>query len=1107
MTKLRSAALIAALFSQTLVADEPVRLLTDYGLSPDGQILAFAYAGDVWTTSADGGTATRLTFDRAVDRNPRFSPDGGTLAFVSNRAGSNHLYTIPKDGGEPTQRSWHSEGYILEEYAPNGETLLTRGNRDHFWRGAARLIEVPLAQRSAERVLFDDYANSGTWSPDGKKVLFTREGVEWWRKGYRGSEASQIWMFDRTTGAFSEQVHTDRGARNPLWKGDGSGFYYASEQDGTYNLYVRDFSTGTTQKLTDFVDDGVNFVTISRDGSTLVFRRLFDLYVFRPASGKPPRRIEITNPGEPIRKETLRRYLTSADSAVFTSDALETAFIAGGDLFVMDTELKEPVRITSGAEIESEPVFTADGKAILFVSDQGGQSDIWRVERSDEDAYWWRSRDFVLKRVTQDPEIERELRLSPDGTKIAYVRARGDLMVAGVDGRDARRVVSGFDEPDYEFSPDGKWLAYSQSDDNFNSDIWIVPVDGSSPPFNLSVHPDNDYSPRWSLDGRLLAFVGRRVGDEIDIYWVWLREEDADTDSRDRRLKKALEKMEKERKEKGKPPEKPKEEPKADDPKKPDEPKKPDGDKGEKKEGAPEAKGDKKPELPEVKIDFAEIRDRLRTIRIADSSEGNLLWLDEKKLSFNATVEGRGGVYTVEFPDELQPKYLGPRSLSRPTRSPKAKVWGGIAGGQPATMNAQGAQTTYAFQAPQELRIADRNRNVFFLAWRAMRDGFYDDRLGNRNWDAIRRKYEDAAASAIDLNQVAQIVQMMLGELNGSHLGFSGGEPSDAPAPTFVDSTVHLGMRFDPKHPGPGWKVAFVWKEGPANEVGSKIVAGETILSIDGRAVDPALDPTEVLNGPIARDVKLRVLGLDGTERDVVLRPTTFGAMRQALYEEWIDKNRRVVEEKSGGKLGYLHIEGMDFSSLVRFDAELYRIGYGKEGLVIDVRGNGGGSTADHLLTALTQPRHAITVPRGGGQGYPHDRQVYASWWKPIVVLCDQNSFSNAEIFAHAIKSLKRGKLVGVATAGGVISTGGTFIPDGGFLRMPFRAWYSSETGEDMELNGAVPDFEIWPQPGELALGKDVQLDKAIEVLLAEVKEFLDRPRPALRKSSERPTK
>ncbi len=1077
-----------------LLASDPIRLVSDFSLSPDGERLAFAVAGDVWTASTAGGAATRLTFDRSQDRNPRFSRDGKLLAFVSNRTGTSQVFTMPVAGGAPTQRTWHSEGYAIEEFAPGNDVLLTRGSRDHFWRSPQRLIEVDLQKRTAERVVFDDYAAGGTYSPDGQRILFVREGFDWWRKGYVGTEAAQIWLYDKATAAFTELVHSDRGARNPMWRGDGSGFYFASEQDGTYNLYERDLGNATTKKLTDFQDDGVTFAACSADGKTIVFRRGVDLHVFRPASGEPPRRIDLVNDGEPLRRETTRRTLTTAESAAYSPDALEIAFIAGGDLFVMDTELREPVRVTNTPESESEPLFSPDGKAIYFVSDQQGQSDVWRVERADEDQYWWRNRDFVMKRVTQDVEIERQLRISPDGTRLSFVRGAGDLMITDLEGRAPKRLLASFDAPSYEWSPDSKWIAYSVADENFNSDVWIVPADGSAPPYNVSVHPDNDYEAHWSLDGRILAFVGKRLQDEVDIHWVWLRKEDEDQDSRDRKLKKALEKMEKERK--ADKPAKGKDDSKGDKPaEKPDE-KKPE-------EKKPE---EKKPEVPEVKIDFDGLRDRLHPLRIADSNEGGLLFIDDKKLAFNATIDGKAGVYSVEFPDDLTPKPLPAKFLSRPTRAAKAKVWGGVSAGVPTTTNAQGAQTSSAFSTQQEIKVGERFRTAFVMAWRVMRDGFYDDRLNNRNWDAIRRKYEDAAYGAVDVAQLQQVVQLMLGELNGSHLGFSATEPPESGPPAFVDTTAHLGLRFDPTFKGPGWKVQFVWKKGPCAEGSAKVEVGEVVLAVDGRAVDPALDPTEVLNGTAPRDIKLRVQSADKSkERDVVVRPTTYGAMRQALYDEWIDFNRKTVDQKSNGKLGYLHIAGMDWSSFQRFDAELYRIGYGKDGLIIDVRANGGGSTADHLLTSLTQPAHAIAVGRGGKAGYPQDRQVYASWSKPILVLCDQNSFSNAEIFAHAIQTLKRGKLVGVRTAGGVISTGGTEILDIGFLRLPFRGWFLPGSGEDMELNGAEPDYTVWPKPGELPAGKDEQLAKGIEILLGDVKAWNERPQPPLRKASERP--
>jgi tricorn protease len=259
------------------------------------------------------------------------------------------------------------------------------------------------------------------------------------------------------------------------------------------------------------------------------------------------------------------------------------------------------------------------------------------------------------------------------------------------------------------------------------------------------------------------------------------------------------------------------------------------------------------------------------------------------------------------------------------------------------------------------------------------------------------------------------------------------------------------------------------------------------------------MDLTQVLNGPLDRDIHLlvqRAKEQGSEELSIVIRPISYARVRPLLYEKWLEHNRQMVDKLSGGKLGYLHIQAMDESSFLEFEEQLYNVGYGKEGLVIDVRDNGGGSTTDHLLTSLTQPKHAITVPRGGGVGYPHDRMIYATWSKPIVVLCNQNSYSNAEIFSHAIKALGRGKLVGVQTAGGVVSTGAVRINDIGVLRAPFRGWFSIRDGKDMELNGAEPDYIVWPSPGELPAGIDKQLEKGVEVLLEEVKKVPELPKP-----------
>ena len=372
------------------------------------------------------------------------------------------------------------------------------------------------------------------------------------------------------------------------------------------------------------------------------------------------------------------------------------------------------------------------------------------------------------------------------------------------------------------------------------------------------------------------------------------------------------------------------------------------------------------------------------------------------------------------------------------------------------------------------------------------------------------------AELAANADELATVLRLMLGELNGSHLGFfvAQGDPQAADnqrsahlAPEehpWKETTAHLGLRFDRSYQGPGCKVRDVIFGSPADHVKTKIFPGEIIVSVNGKAVQPGLDLTQFLNGPPNRDVRLRVRDDKGVDRDVQLRAITYEKARSLLYERWIEDTEQKVAAASGNKLGYLHIRSMDMPSFYRFERDLYNVGIHKDGLIIDVRENGGGSTTDHLLTALTQPVHAITVPRGGQPGYPQDRKVYATWNKPIVVLCNQNSFSNAEIFVHAIKTLHRGPVVGVPTAGGVISAASVPIMDVGRLRVPYRGWFLLGDGEDMELNGAVPDYVVWPRPGEMAQGKDAQLAKAIEVLQGEVEKWSHRPRPTLRWASQR---
>ncbi|MEZ6133890.1 MAG: S41 family peptidase [Pirellulaceae bacterium] len=1122
--------LALALTFERASCDEPhatprnIRLAQTPAVSPDGSLIAFSWLDEIWSAKLDGTDLRRLTHHAASDSQPIFSPDGSQIAFISDRTGSSQIFIMQSNGELPRQVTFHSAGYALADWFPDGNSLLAIGSRDHFWRGANRLIQVDINERRAEKILVDASADYAKLSHDGKRILLTREGERSWRKGYQGERAAQIWQFELANGKFTELLHEGVDCRWPVWMSDGRGFYFTRGDIHGFDLWRYRFNKnaekpGKQKVVAQFDEDSIMFPAISRDGSTLVFRHLFDLYSFQPGTDQQPHKIQLSIERDvELPKDEMRREFSRADEVAFTADGLEIALIAGGDVWIMDTKLREPKRITTSSGYEEDLVFSPDGQSLYFTSIEDGQVDIWRAVRSDEDSYWWQNHEFKLERITNDMDVESELRFTANGKTIVMQHGRGNLVALNLEDKTKRTLVSGFSGIDYDLSSDGQWIAYAKQDNDFNSDVWLAPLSGDAKPVNVSRHPDNDSSPRFSPDGKLLAFTGRRIDQEVDVFYVYLNEEDDEETSRERTLKEAIELMQKKRKEdagKSKEPKKESAQEKPSDPGK-------DGDQGDEK-GDGTAESQEPTEPTAFTIDLEGIHERLRRISIPNSYEGSLLFSpDSEKLAFSATVDGKRGWYTVKFPSELTPKLLS-------TTTGQQAVWSERAGGilflengNPAKLDANGKLETYAFRVAQETSRSAWLKAGFDKAWLAMREAWYDERFANRNWDEIRRKYADMAAATTNPSELGQVVELMLGELNGSHLGFY--PASDGPSSEvegWGDETAHLGVRFVHDYQGPGLLVRDVIPDSPADREVSQLVAGDIILAIDGTPVDPAMDLTELLNGRLDRDILLRIQrkphqeengladddqrAVDEPEQlEISLRPISYARARGLLYDYWLEHNRRVVDQASQGSLGYLHIRSMDMTSFYDFETQLYNVGYGRDGLVIDVRDNGGGSTTDLLLTALTQPKHAVTIPRGGGQGYPHDRLVFASWSKPIIVLCNQNSYSNAEIFSHAIKTLARGKVVGVQTAGGVVSTGSASINDVGRIRIPFRGWFVLGTGKDMEMNGCLPDQVVWPAPGELPQGIDRQLDTAVRMLLEEVKVQAAKDTPEIEYATER---
>ena len=1034
----------------------PIRLAATPALSPDGRTLVFEWQSDLWAAPSTGGLAHALTRHPAVDRFPVFSPDGTRIAFMSGRDDTYQTYVMALTGGVPVRVTHHSEGAVPQDWHPDGKRLLVRGSRTTASFLPQRLLIVDTTQRSAEQFLFDDVADWGRWSPDGAAVLFMRDGDDIYRRGYRGTKAATVWRYDVAEGAFTNLARAPDLSeyRWPLWRPDGKGFYYVREGEaGCFNLWERSLADGRDTQRTFLTEYGVIMPALSRDGSTVVFRSGFDFYLWKTDGRAAPRRLELRAPDDEL-EENIRRMaynkvvLDGTEASLdFTRDIKQLVFASGGALWVMDTVVKEPVQLTAGpGQVDNWASFTPGGAAIYFLRDQGDRANVWKARRADEALPWWRNRQFIVEPVTDDPRGRRELSLDPTGQRLAWTEAPGSLWVADLDGRNPQRLITSPQDIGYDWSPDGRWLVVSVQDSDDNRDVWIVSATGTPAPYNLSRQPNWDGGAVWSPDGRAIAFIGRTYDNDVDIYYAWLRREDHG------RLEKETERIKAGEPEAAREKAKEKEKDKAE------------------TNGAP----------AEVRIDFDGLADRVQRIRLAaGTSPAHLFWSwDSKALAFQATVEGKSGTWKVYFPHPGKPDFLtGTRGTWARWTQPSI-TW--LVDGVPALY-----ENRLNFMVRLERDQRAWRRLGFRQMWRAMRDEFYDARLNNLDWNALRTRYE-TVIDQVDDAGFARMANMMFGELNASHLDFRAPEDKTLRNGVWRWQTGQLGVRFDPAYAGPGLRVLEVVPGLPADRDITRLLAGDVVTALDDHPVRPGQDLTEILNGPLPRDVRVS-LERAGRRMEFLLPLSSPDDTREKVHEGAIAQSRAQVAAWSSNRVGYLSIARMQTEDLRLFEKEVYAQGYDREALVIDVRNNQGGFTADQILSMISHPPHAVTIPRDGVLSYQGGYLGKPFWMKPLVVLCNAYTVSNGEIFSHAIKNTGRGKLVGVATQGGVISTRDRPLLDLGTYRIPHRGWFPRATGLDMELHGAQPDIWVEDPPAARARGEDPQLKAAVEAVLADL--------------------
>lgn len=1045
-------------------SDEPFARFP--AISPDGSQVAFSWQGDIWTAPIEGGQATRLTIHEAYDARPKWGPDGESIAFVSDKFGNDDLFLMDMDSRNRQRITYHSTGDMLTGWTPDNRLIFTteRVYNQVEWEPEIHTVS---AGGGTPKRFFDAFGLMAAMSPNGRYLVFVRGYNREYRQNYSGPANKDLWVYDTQNESYRQLTDFAGNDMYPTFAGNNT-LFFLSERDQVHNLYSVNFSddgtfSGEPQQHTSFSEDGIRYFDVTGDGSTAIFERKTDLYKLDTQSGNAqPLAINVSGDQRyyDIEQET---FTSNAEEFAVSPSGDYLAFTVRGELFIKhnDPEKKRSVKLTDHSYRDRDVAYLNDS-TLIFSSDRTGQYDLYALRSSDaEETDLFESLKHEVVRLTDTEEDERNPNVSPDGNKVAYQLGRGQLIVADIeDGTELgnkQTLLEGWAAPDgLTWSPDSKWLAYSRPDLDFNHEVYIHPADNSQEPVNISKHPRPDTSPVWSPDGSKLAFLSSRNNGDDDVWFTWLKKEDWQRTELDWEKSKALKDEEKTE--------------------------------------------DDSTETPEVEIDFDGLYKRLQQVTslpgnesdIAISEDGETFYFvvnRDSRQSFDADQD----IYKTKWDEgeitAVTNNNIAPYGVRLNTKLNALYFMRG--GGSINRYDLQKNQMQrLPFTARMEINHPEEQEQIFEEAWRSINDGFYDPDFHGENWQALHDKYKPWALKASTKRDFGDVVNMMLGELNASHMGFYTSDRAE----TQQIRTGLLGVAIDITNNGA--EVTRVVPNSPADREVSKLHVGDIITSIDGQAVSEAPNFYSLLNGKVNEPTLLQVEAENGDEREVIIEPT--GSLGDELYNEWVQRRKELTDEYSNGRLGYIHVEGMNWPSFERFERELVAAGEGKDGLVIDVRYNGGGWTTDYLLTVLNYKQHAFTIPRGATddldankdqfrEHYPFgERLPLSSWTRPSIALANQNSYSNAEIFSHAYKHLDLGTLVGEPTFGAVISTGGVGLMGGSFIRLPFRGWYVKETNKNMEHGPAVPNMEVDNAP-DYRTQDDEQLKAAVEELLNQI--------------------
>ncbi len=1039
----------------------PGRLLQNPDIG-HGQIV-FTFEDDLWLVPKNGGMARRLTDFPGLEKYAKFSPDGKWIAFTGNYDGGYDVYIMPVDGGVPERLTYHPAADIVLGWTPDSRFVLFRSRR----KLKTRLYKVSVkggfpVEMAVDRVRY------ASLSPDGSQIAFNRNDADRmnWKK-YRGGDQQDIWIGNLKTKTFRRVTHWEGYDNFPMWVGNA--IYFNSDRtDGRMNLYRYSLKDRTFRQLTHFKNWDVEFPSAG-DGK-IVFGCQGYLWTLDLPSGHL-QKLSILIPTDRWRvrhtflnPDNYIRYLTlsaKGDTAVVQSR---------GDVFLVPTKKGQPLNLThSSGSREIFPALSPNGKWLAFFSDKTGEYELYVTEPRPNRPW---------KQLTRHSKTTYyHLVWSPDSKKILFGDKDFKTFVVDVGSGKVTQIDRClyqkdneiyWEISDYNWSPDSKWITYSKTNKNLNSSIYLYNLI-TRQKIRLTDDRYDDFSPAFDRAGKYLFFLSNRhFQPELDPFM--------DNHINAHMTQLMVVQLQS----------------------------------GEKPPFEDDDTSDSNTEKIDVnRIDLKGLASRVYTAPVAagtykalQTGKHTVFFLSKARFGFPGIEEffhpNSVTFYSLKKFDFSSKRTktilsgIGSYALSYDGEK-NAYLSGKTAGVVSTSDESFAGEGTLDWNGMKiDVDFSKEYRQIYWEAWRQIRDFFYDPHLHGKNWPAIGKKYAALIPYVGTRNDLNYLLGQMIGELTASHEYIIGRGSPIRERYEHV-SVGLLGADVMPDFRAGAYRFTHIiqgelWRRGTHNPLldpNVHIREGEYLLAIDGHRLLPKENYFKYLENKAGRKVELTVN----------TKPTFKGARRvriEALYSEaslryheWVEKNYRTVREKTGGRVGYMHLTDMDEEGMKQFEqgfrAERYR-----DGLIIDVRNNGGGFVSWFLIDKLERKLMFLTKTRDfAPMYYPH--AVHSG---PIVVLCNEGTGSDGEVFSEHFKALRLGTLIGTRTWGGLIGII-NMIPlvDGGMLTQSNVGFANLHGKWVVENHGVDPDIVIDNSPADVLTGRDLQLDKAIQVIEAQLKQ------------------